>query len=107
VAGDEGAQGGRIPKGLTQKERMRRKLKTKRGRAEYNKRKITVERLCGQLSTVQGIDPFLLRGLAKVRGEWLLACTSHNLLKLFRNRDRAVGAKFRARRHLAMGLAAG
>lgn len=98
---------GRIPKGLTQQERMRRKLKTKRGRAEYDKRKITVEPVCGQLKTVQGIDQFLLRGLAKVRGEWLIACTSHNLLKLFRNRQRAVGAKIGACQRLAMGLAAG
>lgn len=99
---------GRIPKGLTQKERMRRKLTTKRGRAEYDKRKITVEPVCGQLKTVQGITQFHLRGLVKVRGEWLLACISHNLLKLFRNRQRAVGVKpFGARRGLTMGLAAG
>lgn len=81
---------GRIPKDLTPKERMRRKLTTKKGRAEYDKRKITVEPVCGQLRTVQGLDQFLLRGLQKVTGEWLLCCTSHNLLKLFRNRDRAV-----------------
>lgn len=98
---------GRIPKDLTQKERMRRKLQTKRGRAEYDKRKITVEPVCGQLKTVQGMRQFHLRGLVMVRGEWLLACTSHNLLKLFRNRDRAGGAKFRARPRLAMGLAGG
>jgi len=82
---------GRIPKGLTEKERMRRKLTTKTGRAEYDKRKITVEPVCGQLRTVQGLDQFLLRGLEKVTGEWLLYCTSHNLLKLFRNRERPTG----------------
>ncbi len=86
---------------------MRRKLKTKRGRAEYDKRKITVEPVCGQLKTVQGMDQFHLRGLAKVRGEWLIACTSHNLLKLFRNRQRAVDANIGARQRLAMCLAAG
>ena len=75
---------GRIPKDLTLKERMRRKLRTKRGRAEYDKRKITAEPVCGQLKTVQGMTHFLLRGLAGAQGEWLLACTAHNLLKLYR-----------------------
>ena len=77
---------GRIPKNLTRKERMRRRLRTKRGRAEYDKRKITAEPVCGQLKTVQGLRQFLLRGLSKVRGEFLLASTGHNLLKLFRSR---------------------
>lgn len=98
---------GRIPTGLTQKERMRRKLRTKKGRAEYDKRKITVEPVCGQLKTVQGIDQFLLRGLEKVNGEWLLCCTSHNLLKLFRNRDRATGGAFEAANGPATALAGG
>jgi len=79
---------GRIPAGLTRKERMRRKLRTKRGRAEYDKRKVTAEPVCGQLKDVQGIRQFLLRGLDKVQGEWLLACTGHNLLKLFRATQR-------------------
>ncbi|HAZ08621.1 MAG TPA: hypothetical protein DCZ01_08905 [Elusimicrobia bacterium] len=29
-------------------------------------------------------DPDLLRGVAKVKGEWSLICTTHNLLKLWR-----------------------
>lgn len=75
---------GRMPRDLTTKDRMRRKLRTKAGRAEYDKRKSTVEPVCGQLKTVQGISQFLLRGLRKARGEWLLACTAHNALKLHR-----------------------
>ena len=98
---------GRIPNGLTEKERMRRKLETKKGRAEYDKRKITVEPVCGQLKTVQGMRQFHQRGLEKVTGEWLLACTSHNLLKLFRNRDRTVATAFGARKRTSMGLAVG
>ena len=74
-----------MPKNLTRKERMQRKLRTKRGRAEYDKRKITVEPVCGQLKTVQGLTQFLLRGLAKVGGEFLLASTGHNLLKMYRS----------------------
>ena len=73
-----------LPDDATSKERMRYKLRTPEGRAEYDKRKITVEPVCGQLKTVQGLTHFLLRGLAGVRGEWLLACTAHNMLKLHR-----------------------
>jgi hypothetical protein len=75
---------GRIPHGIRPKDRMWRKLCTKTGRAQYDKRKITVEPVCGQLKTVQGIRQFLLRGLCNARGDWLLACTAHNMLKLYR-----------------------
>lgn len=73
-----------LPADATPKEKMRYKLRTPEGRAEYDKRKITVEPVCGQLKTVQGITHFLLRGLAGVQGEWLLACMAHNVLKLHR-----------------------
>ena len=82
---------GPLPEGLTPKEKMRHKLRTNEGRAEYDKRKVTVEPVCGQLKTVQGLRHFLLRGLAGVRGEWLLGCTSHNILKLYRARGRMDG----------------
>ena len=75
---------GPMPHGLTTTDRMRRKLRTKAGRTQYDTRKVTVEPVCGQLKTVQGIRQFLLRGFRKARGEWLLACTAHNMLKLHR-----------------------
>lgn len=84
---------GRIPQGLTRKERMQRRLRTQKGRSEYDKRKITVEPVYGQLKTVQGMRQFLLRGHEKVRHEWLLACTGHNLLKLFRAMKREAAAR--------------
>ncbi|HTF77010.1 MAG TPA: transposase, partial [Bradyrhizobium sp.] len=31
----------------------------------------------------RGFRQFLLRGVEKVRAEWALICTTHNLLKLF------------------------
>ena len=62
---------------------MRRKLRTKRGRAEYDKRKVTVEPVFGQMKGRQGFREFLLRGHRKVQGEWSLRCTAHKLLKLF------------------------
>ena len=75
---------GRIPKDLSPKDRMRRKLQTKRGRQRYALRMETVEPVFGQIKQGRGFRQFLLRGLAKVQGEWSLICTGHNLLKLFR-----------------------
>ena len=75
---------GRIPKGLSARDRMRRKLRTKRGREHYALRMETVEPVFGQIKQGRGFRQFLLRGLAKVNREWLLICAGHNLLKLFR-----------------------
>jgi hypothetical protein len=65
-------------------DRMRRKLLTKKGRAIYAKRKEIVEPVFGQIKRCRGFRQFLLRGLKKVKGEWSLICTAHNLLKLWR-----------------------
>jgi len=75
---------GRIPANVSIKERMRRKLRTKRGREKYSKRKETVEPVCGQIKEARGIRRFLLRGLQRVRAEWKIICLTHNILKLFR-----------------------
>ena len=75
---------GRIPKGLSVRDRMRRKLQTKRGRQRYALRMQTVEPVFGQIKQCRGFRQFLLRGLRKVDGELSLICTGHNLLKLFR-----------------------
>ena len=75
---------GRIPKGRSTRERMKRKLLTVRGRARYGLRKITVEPVFGQIKAAQGFRQFLLRGLEKVNGERDLVFPAHNLRKLFR-----------------------
>jgi hypothetical protein len=75
---------GRIPKNLDLKERMARKLRTKKGREVYGKRKTIPEPVFGQTKEVRGLRRFLMRGLEKVNGEWTLWCTTHNILKLFR-----------------------
>ena len=75
---------GRIPSNLSPRDRMRRKLQTKRGRQRYALRMQTVEPVFGQIKQGRGFRQFLLRGLEKVSGEWSLICTGHNLLKLFR-----------------------
>jgi transposase len=63
-------------------ERMRQKLSTEEGRKTYKRRKITVEPVLGNLSQNLGFREFLLRGLEKVRGEYSLICTAHNILKI-------------------------
>ncbi len=55
---------GRIPRGLTAKQRMARKLRTKKGRAMYAKRKGMIEPIFGQLKQVLGFRRFSMRGLA-------------------------------------------
>jgi IS5 family transposase len=48
----------------------------------YRLRKQTVEPVFGQIKQARGFRQFLLRGLDKVKQEWVLVCTAHNLLKL-------------------------
>ncbi len=75
---------GRLPQGATRVDRMRRKLKTKAGKAIYAARKAIVEPVFGQIKQARGFRQFLLRGIAKVRGEWSLVCVTHNILKIYR-----------------------
>ena len=75
---------GPLPKDATRVDRMRRKLKTKAGKAVYAARKAIVEPVFGQIKQVRGFRQFLLRGIDKVRGEWALVCLTHNILKCYR-----------------------
>jgi len=73
---------GRIPKNLSEADRMRRKLRTKKGQARYQLRQETVEPVFGQIKEVRGFRRFSMRGEPKADGEWQLVCLVHNLLKL-------------------------
>ena len=75
---------GRMPKGMTARERMERKLRTKRGRRLYRQRGSSVEPVFGQMKERQGAGRFSMRGLERCRGEWQLDATAHNLRKLHR-----------------------
>jgi len=75
---------GRIPKSMTVRERMDRKLRTKRGRALYRKRGASVEPVFGQMKDRQDAGRFSMRGLELCRGEWQLQAAVHNLRKLHR-----------------------
>ena len=76
---------GRIPEGLSRRERMARKLRTKQGHAHYARRKVIVEPVFGQTKEAGGFRRFHLRGRVKVAAEWRLVCGIHNLGKLFRS----------------------
>ncbi len=73
---------GRMPKGMTARQRMERKLLTKRGRNLYRLRGQTVEPVFGQMKANQGADAFMMRGQEACAGEWNLHCAAHNLRKL-------------------------
>jgi transposase len=61
---------------------MRTKLRQAGWRSRYRLRKQIVEAVFGQIKQARGFRQFLLRGLAKVKAEWALICTAHNLNKL-------------------------
>jgi transposase len=62
--------------------RMATKLKRAGHRSRYRWRKQIVEPVFGQIKHARGFRQFLLRGVDKVRAEWAMICTVHNLLKL-------------------------
>lgn len=61
---------------------MAQTIKRAGRRSRYRLRKQVVEPVFGQIKQARGFRQFLLRGLAKVRSEWAMICTAHNLLKL-------------------------
>jgi hypothetical protein len=65
-------------------DRMRQRLDTKQGRAQYRLRKMTVEPAFGIIKSVLGFRQFLLRGVEKVGGEWALVCMGYNIKRLWR-----------------------
>jgi transposase len=82
---------GRIPNNATAKQRMARKLRTKRGRAAYARRKTIVEPVFGQMATLQDGKRLLLRGLDGARGEWRLLAACHNFRKIFTHTGSVTG----------------
>jgi transposase len=64
--------------------RMSTKLKRAGYRSRYRLRKQIVEPVFGQIKQARGFRQFLLRGIDKVKAEWALICTAHNLVKLAR-----------------------
>lgn len=76
---------GRIPKEMSARDRMERKLLTKRGREMYRIRGQTVEPAFGQIKEARQCGRFMRRGKKACDSEWKLIAASHNLLKLWRS----------------------
>jgi transposase len=71
-----------------QREALAAKMASEAGRAIYAKRFHAGEVPFGIIKRIMGLRQFLLRGLEKVRAEWLWACTAFNLMKLQRETAR-------------------
>jgi transposase len=61
---------------------MRARIKQGGHRSRYRMRKYTVEPVFGHIKQARSFRQFLLRGIDKVRAEWAMICTAHNLAKL-------------------------
>jgi hypothetical protein len=68
-------------------EAMREKIKAGGHASPYRLRKQLPEPVFGQIKQARGFRQFLLRGFQKVRAEWGIVCTAHNLLKLVQRRS--------------------
>lgn len=73
---------GRMPKNMTRREKMARRLRTKGGRADCARRKAIVEPAFGQMKVRQHAGQLRLRGLDGAAGEWTIHTLCHNLRKL-------------------------
>lgn len=73
-----------IPDSADAVEHMLHRLKTPAGRALYGLRKQTVEPVFGIIKQAMRFRQFLLRGKAKVSGEWQLVSLAYNLRRLQR-----------------------
>ena len=62
--------------------RMSERLRRASHRSRYRLRKQVVEPVFGQIKQARGFRQFLLRGIEKVKAEWAMICTAHNLRKL-------------------------
>ena len=70
------------PKPETHTARMKRRLDTPAGRAQYGQRFGAVEPVFGNLCYNKGLTRFTLRGRTKVDGQWKLFCLVQNIEKL-------------------------
>jgi transposase len=83
---------GRIPNDISSRDRMRRKLATKRGKRLYLKRQASVEPVFGTLKCARGLQQFLHRGLEKNHHLFRFDMAVHNITKLIRQLQQALQA---------------
>lgn len=77
------------------REAMESRLRSEEGQESYRRRSWIAETPFAVIKTVMGVRQFLLRGLSKVKTEWLWICTAYNLNKMVR-KVAALRAKFAA-----------
>jgi transposase len=73
-----------LPESADATEQMLHRLKTPAGRALYGLRKQSVEPVFGIIKQAMRFRQFLLRGKAKVSGEWQLVSLAYNLKRMHR-----------------------
>jgi hypothetical protein len=76
---DAASPRGRMPKKLSARQRMQRKLRTKCGRVIYAQCGASVEPVFGQMKDRQGAGQFSMRGLAACQGAWHVRAAVHTL----------------------------
>ena len=86
----------------TRVEAMREKIKSGGYASPYRLRKQLPEPEFGQIKQARGFRQFLMRGIKKVRAEFSLVCTAHNLLKLAQGRSLSRVAKMTEEPALAL-----
>jgi len=64
------------------RDKMHAKLETEEGRTTYNRRMHIGETPFAIIKGIMEVRRFLLRGLEKVRTEWMWVCTAYNLKKM-------------------------
>ena len=82
VAAGRASKPGGGTKGGPLVQAMRTRLKRGGHQSRYRLRKFTVEPVFGHIKQARGFRQFLLRGIDKVKAEWAIICTAHNLAKL-------------------------
>jgi len=73
---------GPIPQSATRRDRMARRLRTRKGRADYARRKAIVEPAFGQMKARQHAGQLRLRDRDGAQGDWTIHAICHNLRKL-------------------------
>lgn len=71
----------------TKSAQMQERLSTEIGYRLYEARKTIVEPVFGMIKHARGFRQFLTRGQPLVKGEWMLWCTAHNMLKLLKEQS--------------------
>jgi transposase len=75
---------GRLGKGHSFTDRMKRKIDSTIGRVLYGMRLAISEPPFSHITSALGLDRFTLRGKTKVNTQWNLFCIVHNLFKIHR-----------------------